>query len=239
VFVRLAVIVAVLVFCAPALAVTGGSLDGSAHPAVGILLADQGNGPEPACSGSLISPTVFLTAGHCTAGLASNRVWVSFDSQWTPSSALLQGTAYTHPLYGADKRDTHDVAVVVLDAPVTGIAPLALATENALATPPASEVIVGYGADQPAPGKKDLHFTYDFTRRYGTSTIDKVEKFEVKHSLKEGGACHGDSGGPELVGSTIVAITSWGDLACSKKSFGYRVDTPSARSFLGRFVTLP
>src|SRR6185436_11616994 len=93
VFVRLAVIVAVLVFCAPALAVTGGSLDGSAHPAVGILLADQGNGPQPACSGSLISPTVFLTAGHCTAGLASNRVWVSFDSQWMPSSALLQGTA--------------------------------------------------------------------------------------------------------------------------------------------------
>jgi len=50
--------VAALIVAAPASAITRGSLDGTAHPAVGLLLADRGNGPEPECSGSLVSPTV-------------------------------------------------------------------------------------------------------------------------------------------------------------------------------------
>jgi len=69
--------VAALAVAAPAFAITGGSIDGTAHPAVGLLLADRGNGPEPDCSGALVSPTVFVTAAHCTGDLASGRVWVS------------------------------------------------------------------------------------------------------------------------------------------------------------------
>ena len=79
--------VAALAVAAPAaFAITSGSLDGGAHPAVGLLLADRGNGPEPDCSGSLVSPTVFVTAAHCTGDLASARVWVSFDPQYVSRS---------------------------------------------------------------------------------------------------------------------------------------------------------
>jgi hypothetical protein len=57
--------VAALTVVTPAAAVTGGSLDGNMHPAVGLLLADRGNGLEPDCSAALVSPTVLVTAAHC------------------------------------------------------------------------------------------------------------------------------------------------------------------------------
>jgi V8-like Glu-specific endopeptidase len=234
------VAVAAVALSAPALAITGGTVDGGAHPAVGLLLADRGNGPEPACSGSLVSSTVFLTAGHCTANLSSARVWVSFASQWTKGAPLLTGTAHTDPLFGQDKKDSHDLAVVVLDAPVSSVAPLALPSAGALdASKPDSVVAVGYGADQPAADKKNPSFTFDFTRRWTTADVGGVSKTELRLSARAGGTCHGDSGGPELVESTVMAVTSHGDDACTKQSFAYRVDTAGARAFLSQYVRLP
>ena len=238
-FLRFLVVVVVsLTLAAPAVAITGGTLDGGEHPAVGLLLADRGNGPEPACSGTLVSSTVFLTAGHCTAGLSSARVWVAFESQWSADSERFAGTAYTDPLFGQDKNDSHDLAVVVLDAPVASIAPLALAGAGTLDAKVSTVVAVGYGADEPAADKKNPAFAFDFTRRWATADVAGVSKTELRLSTRAGGTCHGDSGGPELVGSTIVAVTSHGDAACTKQSYAYRVDTAGARAFLSRFVPL-
>jgi Trypsin len=236
----LTVAVAGFALSAPALAITGGTVDGGAHPAVGLLLADRGNGPEPACSGSLVSSTVFLTAGHCTANLSSSRVWVSLASQWTKGSPLLTGTAHTDPLFGQDKKDSHDLAVVVLDALVTSVTPLTLPHSAALdASKPDSVVAVGYGANEPAADKKNPSFAFDFTRRWTIADVGGVSKTELRLSARAGGTCHGDSGGPELVESTVVAVTSHGDDACTKQSFAYRVDTAGARAFLSQYVRLP
>lgn len=236
----LMVALAALALSTPALAITGGSVDGGAHPAVGLLLADRGNGPEPTCSGTLVSSTVFLTAGHCTARLSSARVSVSFAAQWTSGSTLLMGTAHTDPLFAQDKQDSHDLAVVVLDAPVTSVTPLALPRAGVLdSSKPDDVVAVGYGADQPAEDKKNPSFAYDFTRRWTTADVGGVSKTELRLSARAGGTCHGDSGGPELVGSTIVSVTSHGDDACTKQSYAYRVDTAGARAFLSQYVLLP
>jgi len=57
-----------------ALAVTNGEPDNGAHPFVGLMVADDAEGnPLWRCSGTLISPTVFLTAGHCTEAPAARR----------------------------------------------------------------------------------------------------------------------------------------------------------------------
>src|SRR5215217_7709544 len=45
--------------------ITDGAVDGSGHPAVVLILMDVGGAPAYRCSGTLISPTVVLTAGHC------------------------------------------------------------------------------------------------------------------------------------------------------------------------------
>ena len=57
----------------------------------------------------------------------------------------------------------------------------------------------------------------------------------------DGGTCYGDSGGPNFLGDTniIAAITITGDAVCRSTNVVYRLDTESARAFLGQYVTLP
>lgn len=71
--------VAVLGLVGPAGAITGGEPDGNDHPNVGIVLFYQPDG-RFRCSGTLISPTVVLTAAHCTFN-DIGAVAVSFDSE--------------------------------------------------------------------------------------------------------------------------------------------------------------
>ena len=65
-------VIAALALAAPAGAITYGAPDGNGHPEVGALLAPQAypDGTWETCSGTLISPTVFLTAAHCDQGVS-------------------------------------------------------------------------------------------------------------------------------------------------------------------------
>jgi len=62
-------------------------------------------------------------------------------------------------------------------------------------------------------------------------------------STGDGGPCFGDSGGPHVLGGAtsnlLVATTVTGDSQCRAFDKSYRVDTASARAFLGEFVDLP
>ena len=76
------VAVAALTLTTTASAITNGEPDGNAHPFVGALLAPvaYSDGTWETCSGTLISPTVFLTAAHCDQDVT--RVAVTFDSTY-------------------------------------------------------------------------------------------------------------------------------------------------------------
>src|SRR6188768_2118092 len=63
---------------APAMASTGGTSDGSAHPNVGLLAFYDPDG-RFRCSGTLVSTSVILTAAHCTADVVG-QVLVTFQS---------------------------------------------------------------------------------------------------------------------------------------------------------------
>src|SRR6187402_3422585 len=59
-------------------AITGGDLDGNGHPNVGMIAFYDGTG-RFRCSATLVSPTVLVTAAHCTDGVRGKTI-VTFDS---------------------------------------------------------------------------------------------------------------------------------------------------------------
>ena len=79
----------------------------NAHPYVGALVAVPPSGEFkgqriPVCSGTLISPRVFLTAGHCTDLLIKEDLptYVSFDPTYkSGASEVISATPYTHPKF--------------------------------------------------------------------------------------------------------------------------------------------
>jgi Trypsin len=171
--------VAVLSTALPAAAITGGEPDGDRHPNVGLIVFYQADG-RFRCSATLISPTVLITAAHCTVGTLG-RTLVTFTSviaEQPPSgfpvaanpsagytaaelaaAGYLSGTAMAHPQYSnfTDPRNWNDVGVIKLDNPVRGITPANLAVTNYLdqfAQPDLNATIftlVGYGTEVRKP----------------------------------------------------------------------------------------
>jgi hypothetical protein len=94
----LALAAATVVLAGGASAVTNGRQDGDMHPYVGLMVAQDADGvPLWRCSGSLLSPTVFLTAGHCTEAPAAHiEIW--FDEgpiPYDPEYAATQDASPT------------------------------------------------------------------------------------------------------------------------------------------------
>src|SRR6476619_8653980 len=92
---------AALAAASPAAAITNGAPDGNGHPNVGGLVADHAysDGTWLYCSGTLISPTVFLTAAHCAEG-GDDRVRVTFSSAYQDGDTVYAGTFHGDPQYG-------------------------------------------------------------------------------------------------------------------------------------------
>src|SRR5918999_5382746 len=142
-------LVAVLVCGGGALAITYGQPDKNKHPSVGALVGTFDGETYPYCSGTLISPTVFLTAAHCDIG--TEQVYVTFDSEYTSRSKLYSGTFYGDPLYNQSQSDPHDIAVVVFDKPIRDITPAQLPTLGQFDNLPHNQqfTAVGYGGEEP------------------------------------------------------------------------------------------
>ncbi len=150
-------------------AITDGELDGDGHPYVGLMIADVDGEPAWRCSGTLISPTIFLTAGHCTYGATAARVWfysdMTYDTVPYPlypyggmGSGAVEGTPIAHPDYNDAAFVLRDVGVVILDEPVYmdeyGVLP-ALDQLDALKTKRGKQdttfTAVGYGLQESFP----------------------------------------------------------------------------------------
>ena len=134
--ITLAVVVAALV--ARTHAVTDGKLDGNKHPAVVLLLMEIDGKPAFRCSGTLLSATVLLTAGHCTNDFPDEpnsgmRVFIESDVQggtgttnnypFAGPNAIEAVSWAAHPLYETGSFVLHDVGVVVLQSPGLVLAP--------------------------------------------------------------------------------------------------------------------
>ena len=244
-----ALLLTMLLTAAPVGAITYGQPDGDRHPNVGALVGTFNSGTYPYCSGTLISPTVFLTAAHCDIG--TSTVFVTFDSVYTSRSKLYRGTFYGDPLYNQSQDDPHDIAVVVFDKPIRGITPARLPTLGQFDRVAKDQqfTAVGYGGQEAINQPGGPVIGYLDTREYSVSTLNAVGPSYLRLSQNpatgDGGTCYGDSGGPNFLGAgatetdVIAGITITGDVFCKATNVIYRLDTESARAFLRQFVALP
>jgi hypothetical protein len=110
----LAVIAALMAVAAPAQAITNGVPDEGVHPYVGELVLYVPSEQDPrfddpgfwsTCTGTLVSPTVVVTAGHCAFDIGhkgkdgsdtgGNDVWISFAEE--PDFDILRPTSEFTP----------------------------------------------------------------------------------------------------------------------------------------------
>ena len=244
-----AALLACLAVTATVLAITYGQPDGNRHPNVGALVGTFQSGTFPYCSGTLISPTVFLTAAHCNIG--TTVVFVTFDSEFSSHSKLHRGTFYFDPQFNQAQSDTHDIAVVVFDKPINNITPARLPEAGQLDDLTVNQkfTVVGYGGQEPVnqPGGPVIGFLD--TREFSVASLNSINpswlRLSQNQATGDAGACYGDSGGPNFLGAgasetdIVAATTITGDVFCKATNVVYRTDTPSARNFLGGFVALP
>ena len=254
----LATLTMVMGAAAPAGAVTDGTLDGNGHPYVGLMVAQDASGtPLWRCSGTLLSPTVYLTAGHCTEAPAAHvEIWFAADvehgipSNGYPRNGDVGGTPHTIPSFDTDAFFLHDVGVVVLDTPMPMSTYGALPSTNQLdALKPSRATTftsVGYGLQKAFPDAAAWKESALRIRMVAHPHLLQIntgftgpQSLLLSNNANTGGTCFGDSGGPNFLGTSnvVAGVTSFGiNPTCAGTGGVFRVDRPDVLAFVNGFL---
>ena len=248
------VAVAAAVTAAPANAITYGTpTSGDQYSSVGGLVTTSTRTGEQYvyCSGTLISPTVFLTAAHCDISdtTGTDEACVTFDNRLTDRSKLYCGTFIASPYYTHRQNDPNDLAVVVFEKPIRNVGTATVVDEVGYLDRLFAEgeldqssefVSVGYGITEftNAPGGPRAQALN--TKMYATGTFNALGPGYIRISQNpatgDAGTCSGDSGGPQFLDGVLVSITITGDVFCKSTNVVQRLDTELAQLFLSEYV---
>ena len=261
----LAVVAGSLVFSPRTAAITYGFIDSNntfANTGAFIVKSPETGQIFPICSGTMITPNVFLTASHCTLFFQQDLApegWVAYVSldgsipfgPLTSNKTQLLSVAHvvTNPNFNPAQSDSGDIAVLILERDVRGVTPATLpacglldqlVAQNGLKS--AVFVPVGYGVQNRVTGG-GVPFFQDLNpipRMFAFSSFNSLNggylRLSQNQSTGNSGTCFGDSGGPNFLTvngtQTLVAITITGDSVCRSTNVDYRLDITSAQAFL-------
>jgi hypothetical protein len=251
----------VLALAAPAAAVDDGVPDRGRHPNVGMLGFDfDAEGQSPPfvlCSGSVLSDRAFLTAAHCISVFGDSVQWVAslepggpeqpayepgfvFDDFPFAITAPVERPLATvvHPRFDPETL-AHDLAVLVFPKGTFDVRPIELARPNLLdrlarkrALQDQFFTLVGYGADPDFSGPEPRFFA----RGYRATTTAPFVALSPRQLRLGRGLCLGDSGSPQFLGDSNVAVSQLSsDGESCDEIVAQRLDDPSDRGFLARF----
>jgi len=255
----LAICAATLAIVIPLRAITDGELDGNRHPAVVLLLMEVNGKPAFRCSGTLLSSTVLLTAGHCAGEpgeFSGMRVFTESDVDNGNNNYPFAGpnsveavTWSAHPLFSEAAFFLHDVGVVVLQTPGVRLKQSSygvLPTEDELDSlrPRASTVFtsVGYGVQRINP----VFVTAERIRMFAQPHLIQIDtgltgdfSLLLSNNHRTGGTCFGDSGGPNFLGTSnvIAGVTSFGlNGTCGGTGGVFRLDKRDVLDFVNSYL---
>ena len=220
------------------------------------------------CTGTLISPTVFLTAAHCSPAREDGVTFAAkYNSRSSSFYSVCRGNRCTQGAYDAEWHadPVIDIAVVVFKNPpkvdvkatpnnraddVTPT-PAQLPTLHQFNSVPRDQKFTAVGYGDQATSNKETN-TFSDQRMYAYSAFKSVNQTYLRLSQNlnqgNGGTCYGDSGGPNFLGKgtyradqplTIAGTTITGDTWCKATNVTLRLDSGSAHDFLDDYVTLP
>ena len=244
----------------PASAINGGVPDDEEHPNVGLMATFSDGQPVGACTSTLISSTVVLTAAHCIEDALAHgsgaSVMVNFDEDplysgnWHLVNQLIPHPEY----YWGPTSKIHDIGLLLLANEINNISPAKLPDEGFLTDLKAAGelihaphgvkfVVVGFGItlDWPATLPEFIPQPRMQAESGYRSLLKGWLNLSQNEATNDGGSCFGDSGGPvfwkDSAGKeTIVGITSWGDPHCVSPSFNYRVDIKDSLDFISPYL---
>jgi len=256
-------VVALLLLSVPASAITYGFIDSSnTFSNVGAFIVKSPTTGHifPICSGTLISPNVFLTASHCTIffdrELAPRgyTAYVSFDKSipfgdlTSSKTKLIAATSVTNPAYNQTQSDSADIGALILatssNLPTATLPSCGLFDQMSAQNGLNGTIFtaVGYGLQNRVVGGGVPYYqdANPVPRMFAYSEFNALNggyiRLSQNPSTGDGGTCFGDSGGPNFLtvnGQQILgAITITGDSVCRATNVDYRLDTPSASAFL-------
>ena len=245
-----AVLLAAALTTSTAHAITYGTVDtANTYSNVGGLVTTSTRTGEQYvyCTGTLISPTVLLTAAHCdiSSDIGTDVACVTFDVTLTDKSKLYCGKFIASPYYTKSQNDPNDLAVIVFDKPIRGITPATVVQEvgylDDYGLDQSTQFLsVGYGGTEftNAPGGPTAQYTD--TRMYATGTFNALGPGYIRISQNRAtgsaGTCYGDSGGPQFLDGVLVSITVTGDVLCKSTNVVQRLDTELAQAFLQLYL---
>src|SRR3954467_7012882 len=228
----LAALVLCLIPASSANAIVGGhDVPAGKYPYVASITVDFAFG----CTGTLVTPTIIVTAGHCSSltpghasvplGQPGQLVDVSVGSN-KPGEGQHPAVKRTivNPNYNLLNGDSYDVSLLELATPVNlPTVKVAGPGEEGLWKPGTMATIAGFGATEeggdapPVMQEAQVPITTDAyaANAYGSSFDPKTM---LAAGYPQGGVdtCQGDSGGPLLVPAStgelrLAGDTSWGD----------------------------
>ncbi|NOX29844.1 MAG: trypsin-like serine protease [Actinobacteria bacterium] len=219
--------------------VKGNPTTNQSHPWQ-VALVD-GNGQF--CGGTIISPTVVVTAAHCLeeTGPADFTVKAGVTNLSDAGQERAVASVTVNPSYAS--TEVGDVAVITLATPLNlgnGAASIALATDADVAQA-TTGIVTGWGStseSDEAGSNQLLEATVPLVSDAACAFLGIDAATEACAGGTGTDSCYGDSGGPLTIIGTdgtpkLAGVVSWGE-ECGGATPGVYADVPGLTSFINQ-----